>query len=239
MNVVARRRVEVPREHGPRLRPQAPAGGLHRRSVPVLPRAARARSGASHAGRRLPDHALARLRRGLPRCARVLLRQEDRVPPEIRRYAAVRASHHQPRVQRSAAAHPCAPRDPDGAVEPRHRRDGSRPRRAGRPVAGRDGREGARRPDRGFRRRHSGRDHRQPARRAACGSRSAARLVARDPGRARAGADAGADGARQRCGARFLRLSARPGRGSPQASGRSREGSADAPDLPASTTAAD
>ena len=50
-------------------------------------------------------------------------------------------------------------------------------------------REGPRRPDRGFRRRHSGRDHRQPARRAACGPRSAARLVARDPGRARAGAD--------------------------------------------------
>ncbi len=61
-------------------------------------------------------------------------------------------------------------------------------------------------------------------------SRSAARLVARDPGRARAGADAGADGARQRRGARLFRLSAWPGRGSPPASGRCREGSADAPD---------
>ncbi len=101
-----------------------------------------------------------------------------------------RASHHQPRVQRPAAAHPCAPRDPDGAVEPRHRRDGGGAGRAGRPPARRDGAKGPRRPDRGFRRRHSGRDHRQSARRAACGSRAAARLVACDPRRARAGADA-------------------------------------------------
>ena len=50
-----------------------------------------------------------------------------------------RAPHHQPRVQRSAAAHPCAPRDPDGAVEPRDRRDGGGAGRAGRPAARRDG----------------------------------------------------------------------------------------------------
>ena len=73
-------------------------------------------------------------------------------------------------------------------------------------------REGPRRPDRGFRRRHSGRDHRQPARRAACGSRSAARLVARDPRRARAGADAEQMALGNDVGARFRRLPERAGR---------------------------
>ena len=50
-----------------------------------------------------------------------------------------------------------------GALVPRDHRDGARARHAGRPAARPDGREKRRRrrSDRGFRRRHSGRDHRQ------------------------------------------------------------------------------
>ena len=113
----------------------------------------------------LPDHALARLRCGLSRRAHLLLRQEDRVSAEIRRHAALPASHHQPRVQRSAAAHPCAPRDRrwrcQTAWSPGWRRGWSRWSTG----CSTRWRKGPRRPDRGFRRRHSGRDHRQPARR--------------------------------------------------------------------------
>ena len=57
--------------------------------------------------------------------------------------------------------------------------------RAGRRSARSPRREGHRRPDQRFRRRHPGRDHRQSARRAARRARRIARLVAGDPGCAR------------------------------------------------------
>ena len=61
------------------------------------------------------------------------LRQAARVRPEVRRrHAAARAPHHQPRVQRPAAAHARAPSD-DGRAEPAcDRAHGSRRRGAGR-----------------------------------------------------------------------------------------------------------
>ena len=72
----------------------------------------------------------------------------------------------------------------------RHRRHGGARGGAGRRPARRHGRQGQRRPDRRPRRRRAGGGDRQPAGGAARRARTAARLVAGDPGRARAGADA-------------------------------------------------
>ena len=62
----------------------------------------------------------------------VLLRQEARVRAEIRRLAALRAPHHQPRLQRPAGAHARAAADHGRAVAARDRGDGARSDRAGR-----------------------------------------------------------------------------------------------------------
>ena len=107
--------------------------------------------------------------------------------PKYGDFPALRTPHHQPRLQRPARAHKGAAADHGRAVAARHRRDGARPDRAGRPAARRHRRERRRRTDRRFRRRDPGSGDRQSARCADAGARAAARLVAGDPGRARAG----------------------------------------------------
>ena len=89
---------------------------------------------------------------------------------------------------------------------------------------------GRRRPGGGLRRGDSGGDHRQPAGRAACRPRSAARLVAGDPGRAGAHAHARTGGARQPQRARVQRLPEGPGGRAPPAPRRPRARRADAAD---------
>ena len=188
------------------LRPAAPSARVLRRSVSVLPRAARARAGQAPARRQRPADALCRLRVRLQEPGAVQLRQEDRIQAEVRRLAALRAPHDEPGVQRSAAAHAGAPPDHRRADAEGDRRDAARPRSARRAPARPDGRGRRRRPDRGLRRGDPDRDRRQPARRAEGRARAAAGLVARDPRCARTGRHAGGVRARQPCGARLHRL---------------------------------
>ena len=170
-------------------------------------------TGAPAARRRLFPVALCRLRGRLQGRRRLFLRQEARVRAQVRRRPALRAPHHQPGVQRSAAAHARAPDHRRRLHAARHRRHGAAGDRAGRRPARRHGRQGPRRPDRRSRRRRAGRGDRQPAGGAARGARAAARLVAGDPGRARAGADAGAARSGRAGRGRVPRLSAHAGCG--------------------------
>ncbi len=75
--------------------------------------------------------------------------------------------HHQPRLQRPAAAYARQATALRRAHAARHSRHGRPADGARRSPARSHGRKAGRRPDRGFRSRHPGRDHRQPARCAA------------------------------------------------------------------------
>ena len=200
----------------------APAGRLLRQSLPHLPRAARARSRAPHARRRLFPLPLRRLRRRLQGHGRLLLRQEARVRAQVRRRPALRAPHHEPRLQRPAAAHARAPDHRRGPHAACHRRHGGADGGAGRRPARCDGRQGQRRPDRRPGGSRAGGGDRQPAGGAARRARTAARLVACHPGRARAGDQRGAARARRTGGRGVRRLSAPAGGRPARASGRSR-----------------
>lgn len=173
------------------LRPARPARRLPGQPLPGLRRAARTRSGAAHARRLALSHAPRRPDGGVPRRGAVQLRQARRVRAQVRGgVAAVRAPHHQPGIQRPAAAHPGAQAHHGRAHPPRHRRHGTRPDRPGGPPARPHRGAWRRRPDRGLCRGHPGRDHRQPAGRAARRPWPAARLVAGHPGCARTRAHA-------------------------------------------------
>ena len=158
-----------------------------------------------------------------------LLRQEEGVFPEIRRFAALRAPHHQPRLQRPARAHEGTAADHGRAVAARHRRDGARPDRAGGPADRRARSQRQRRSDRRFRRRDPDRGDRQSAGCAAGGARPLARLVAGDPGRARAGDRPGSFCPRQQGGEGFSRLSGNPGGATTAQAGQPRTRRADPP----------
>ena len=188
------------------LRPAEPSARVLCRSVSVLPRTAGARTGQAHARREHPADAVRRLRVRLQEPAAVQLRQEDRIQAEVWRLAPLRAPHDEPGVQRPAAAYARPAPDQRCADAEGDRRDGAWARDPGRSAPRPDGGGRRRRPDRGLRRGDPDRDRRQPARRAEGRARAAARLVARDPRRARAGRHAGRVRARQPRGARLHRL---------------------------------
>ena len=116
------------------------------------------------------------------------LGQETRFPAEFRRQPALRTSHHEPGVQRSALSHPGAQAAGARFHAARVARIAGADRGAGRSPAGGRGRTRRDRSDRRFCRRHSDPAHRRHARHSARRARAVARLVARHPRRARAGA---------------------------------------------------
>ena len=190
------------------LRPAAAAGRLLRQPLSLLPRAARA--APVH---RLPDggYFLSRYADcvAVYKDARAFSSDKKReFAPEVRRRPALRAPHHQPRLQRSAAAHARAPHHRRRLHAARDRRHGAARHRAGRRPARPHRGQGLGRPHRRPRRRRAHRGDRQPAGGAARGARAAARVVARHPGRAGAGADAGAARARRAGGRGLPRLPA-------------------------------
>ena len=78
---------------------------ISRGSLPDLSRATPIRSRTPHAGRFLFFNALRRLPVRLSRDKNLELRQENRFPAELRCESSLRASHHQPCLQRPALSH--------------------------------------------------------------------------------------------------------------------------------------
>ena len=161
-----------------RARPRLP-----RRPLPDLPGVARARPGAPHAGRLVFPDPLRRSRRGLSRRQDLELGQDRPVQAELRRQPALRAPHHEPRVQRSADPHPraqaaCAPPFTPRALA---RACSRASRRWWIACSMHAAERGTHRPDRGFRRRDPGAADRRHARHSAGRARAAARLVAENP----------------------------------------------------------
>ena len=175
--------------HERRFRPRASAGLVLRRPLSRLSALARARAGQASSRRR---HLLEPSRRSIARVSRhrdLQLRQEAGVRRKIRRrLASLPSPHDKPGVQRRAlscarAAHDHGRADPARFGTAWSETSGTRG-----PSSERSGREARHRRHRRFRRRHSRGGDRRSSARAGRGPRAAARLVARDPGRAGAGA---------------------------------------------------
>ena len=196
---------------GGHLRPRKADAGVLCQPLPDLSRAARDRSGQADAERLVFPDPLRRPGCRLQEHQGLLVGQEEGVLAEIRRLPALRAPHHEPRLQRSPRPYPRPPADHGRALAARDRRHGTRPDPAGRPPARCHRRQRQGRPDRRFRRRDPDRGDRQSARCSRGRARALARLVAGHPRRAGAGGQPGGLRPRQQGGEGFPVLPRRAG----------------------------